>query len=498
MPLRDEVFVLAERSTYLCMAPSSATVFLGSLPLAWSAAHGGWLLHVSYWAADQVLRVRGPDGDHEYAVRAEPAAEKLTPEEWAALLADLDEWHPAVVAGDEGGHHGGQAIIGVPLSLLAIALVGTVRAVLAALDILLQRPRLASRTSDEYRRIHTVRRADEQTVAWLARHPAAALQMDWRTEERAQDPHVRVLLTQEMNDHPANRFIAGQLRRVISTLRRLGGALLAQKAEEEALTDAVAWSHARGARCLAAATALDARVHESWLGRLPGGEPTEAALSVVIGDPVYRRVHRLCDALLRPRWSATAESIAPVRPTFTLYELWAFFWLTRMLTEALPLPGRLIRPERLNTRTGSGAEWRAPGKGGRIRLCFNPRFPGWPPRVGAFRYSLTGPRRPDFTLCVSDRRGGAWYALDAKYRVGRSAIEDAFTSAHVYRDALRWPAFGGAPKGAWLIVPQGGPGVEQWFAPEFHNRWSLGAIAARPGDPRTSGLPKWLVERLPT
>lgn len=476
VPRRGDTWVVSERATYLLLAPASATVRLGALPLQWSGAHGGWLVPVSWWAAEQVLHVRAPDGEHRLPLRAEPEAGKLTGDEWAALLADLDAWLPAVTAGEEGGEHGGHALAGVPLPLLAAALAGTVGALLDAVTALLRSPRTAARTFDDQRRLHTVRRADAGVVRWLGRHPAAARQMDWRAQERAQDPFVRVVATEEGTDHPANRYLAGQLRRVAAVLREAGDALLARRGQEGELTDAVAWAHARGSRCHVASDALSRRVRECWLGRLPSGEPTEAALSVVRGDPVYRRVHRLCDALLRPRWSAAATAVAPVRPSFTLYEVWTLLWLARALEREVG-PGTWRRLARLHTRTGGGAEWRGPG----ARLVFNPTFRSWPPRDERLPHSLTGARRPDLVLTLETPEGPTWFALDAKYRVGRAAIEDAFTSVHVYRDALRWPAFGGAPRGVLLVAPRRTAGTEPWFEEGFHARFGMGVVEARPG-----------------
>jgi hypothetical protein len=476
VPRRGEAWVVTERSTYVLLAPATATVRLGPRALAWSGTHGGWLVPVSWWTAEQVLHVRDPDGERRLPLLAQPNADKLRGDEWAALLADLDGWLPAVTGGEEGGEHGGHSIAGIPLPALAAALAGTARALLDAVAGLLERPRLAHRIAEEQRRLHTVRRADAAVVRWLGRHPAAARQLDWDAEERDADPFVRVPAVEAHLDHPANRFLAGQLRRVVATLTRAGDSLLARRPREGELTDAVDWAHARGARCHAAADALARRVRASWLGAVPAGEATAAALAVLHGDPVYRRVHRYCDALLRPRWDAAAAAALPVRPTYTLYELWVFLWLARAMEPAAGR-GRWHRLERLQTRTGAGAAWRAPG----VRLVFNQPFPGWPPPDPDRPHSLTGPRRPDLALTLETAAGPAWFALDAKYRVGRAALMDAFTSAHVYRDALRWPKYGGAPRGVLLVCPRPGEDTAPWFDPAFHARWGIGAVVARPG-----------------
>lgn len=486
VPRLGDAWVVSERATYLLVAPASATVHLGPRPLAWSGAHGGWLVPVSWWAADQVLHVRDVDGERRLPLLAQPDSDKLEGDEWAALLGDLDAWLSAVTSGEEGGEHGGYAITGSPLPALAAALAGTARALLNAVEALLARPRHASQMTEEQRRLHTVRRADASIVRWLGRHPAAARQLDWRAEQRESDPFVRVAAVEERLDHPANRFLAGQIRRVAASLRSIGDALLARRVVDGELTDAVAWTHARGARCHAAADALNCRLRSSWLCTVPSGDATEAALTVVRGDAVYRRVHRLCDVLLRPRWSAAGAPALPVRPTFALYELWVFLGLARALEEHIG-PGRWRRLERLRTRTGAGAEWRASG----ARLIFNLPFTGWPPSDPTRPHSLTGLRRPDLALTLKTPSGPLWFALDAKYRVGHAALMDAFTSAHVYRDALRWPAFGGAPRGVLLVCPRPGGDTAPWFDPGFHAQWGIGAVIARPGA-EAPGLPEML------
>ena len=430
VPVREGVFVLGERITYVCTASPTARVRLGAQALTWSPGDGGWLVPVSYWAADQVLYVREGGTEVSYRVRAEPEPEKLTPEEWVALLEELDAWLPAVVGGQEGGEHGGHDSGGVPLPLLAPALAGSVRALLASVRDLLARPRAVARHVNEFRRLHTIRRADAPIVRWLSKRPDAQRQMIWQSEQRGQDLQVLSAQTEETLDQPAHRFLIGQLRRVVRRLQDAGTTLLAEREERDALTDAVAWAHARGARCRAAASALRTTLAGTWLSQLPSGEATGSTLSMLAGDPVYRRVHRLCGVLLRPRWFATAEPALPVRPTYTLFELWAFLRVARSLAALPMMRGGWRRLGRLTaSSTGSGAEWRAESPDCRVRLCFNPRFPGlsgFPAARAGSRFSLTKGRRPDLTLCVAQGGRTWWAVIDAKYRVEHGALEEAF------------------------------------------------------------------------
>jgi hypothetical protein len=337
-------------------------------------------------------------------------------------------------------------------------------------------------------------------VRWLSKRPDAQRQMNWQSEQRGQDLQVLSAQTEVTFDQPAHRFLIGQLRRVMMRLQDAGTTLLAEREERDALTDAVAWAHARGARCRAAASALKTTLVGTWLSQLPSGEATGSTLSMLAGDPVYRRVHRLCGVLLRPRWFATAEPAMPVRPTYTLFELWAFLRVARSLAALPRMRGGWRRLGRLtSSSTGSGAEWRAESSDCRVRLCFNPRFPGlsgFPAARAGSRFSLTKGRRPDLTLCVA-RGGRTWWAvIDAKYRVEHGALEEAFASVHIYRDSLRWPEFGGACAGGFLMVPKMERDTEGWFSDEFHRRWSMGAFSASPGQTPEPPLPAWIAQRL--
>src|SRR5690606_12861614 len=91
--------------------------------------------------------------------------------------------------------------------------------------------------------------------------------------------------------------------------------------------------------------------------------------------------------------------------------------------------------------TGAGAKCTYRLANGRtVTLEFNPTFRSyWTRNVevnATERFSLSGERRPDLVLTAS---GGdhesVWLPLDAKYRVKRDALANAFESVHIYRDS---------------------------------------------------------------
>ena len=79
------------------------------------------------------------------------------------------------------------------------------------------------------------------------------------------------------------------------------------------------------------------------------------------------------------------------------------------------------------------------------------------------------------------KREGRWIFLDAKYRVGRRNLEDAFQSVHIYRDSLRYDGYGGTCKAGCLLSPSTSPGSELWFSQEYRNDYLSGVWELKPG-----------------
>ncbi len=105
----------------------------------------------------------------------------------------------------------------------------------------------------------------------------------------------------------------------------------------------------------------------------------------------------------------------------------------------------------------------------------------------------------DWVVTWKPEQGEArWLCLDAKYRSEASQVADAFTSAHIYRDSLRWDGFGkeGCCAGAVLLVPATDPKGEHWFEKDFRDSHGVGAFQLTPGQPSPDALIGWLNERL--
>ncbi|HYO56971.1 nuclease domain-containing protein [Archangium sp.] len=93
---------------------------------------------------------------------------------------------------------------------------------------------------------------------------------------------------------------------------------------------------------------------------------------------------------------------------------------------------------------------------------------------------------------------GRWVCLDAKYRTGAQNVAEAFESAHIYRDALRWQDLGerGRCAGAVLLVPAMDRNTEPWFEKAFRDEHGVGVFCLTPGQRPPDSLMDWFREQL--
>ncbi len=485
-----ETFLLEEAQEWWIHLPGSrAEAVVESQTLHWDSHRGAFRLELPFAVGRMELLLSR--GDHRRAVplRVRPAGHKMDERTWATLLDDLHRWLPAVLGGLEGPRQGSVHTDGAEAPLLAEALLPLVPALEAALRQVLESPRLRTEDIRHDSPLHRTRAADRETVAWIARHPreAAWLNPARQSALTGTPPVLPVPSTRETLDHPVNRHVAWLVAGVIARLRGAAAALGSDSRNE--LRDRGAWSRARALACARAADGLDRQWRASPLRGLRAEPASESALLVVLDHPAYSQMHRLARRFLQARLQlAEGELAAATRPSFQLYELWCLLALQRLLADALG-PGwdsRWFGMSKLGAQSGSGADvrWKASREQEQITLHFNPTFE----RLRSLdrvhkRHSLSKERRPDFVLTRVSKAGRSWVALDAKYRVGVEALGDAMTSVHLYRDALRWPEFGGAAKGGFLVAPRKTADAALWFDPAFHTEHRMGVLALCPGSP---------------
>ena len=486
VPRRGGAWVLDEAQVYQLRAPGGPfQATLAGRPIPWEKTGLRLDLPMAVGRMDLSLVAAGYRTVLPLEIR--PAGSKLDEACWEALLADLEAWLPGLTTGAEGSRVGQVGLTGVSAPLLAEALLPLIPALERTLRALLEASRRRVRDRLEEVPLHRTKAVDRETMAWLCRHPreAAWLDPELALEQKGAPPSLPHRTTMDTLDHPANRHVAWLVLRVVQRMDETAHALNAVTGSK--LTDTAAWAHARADALRAAASRLRRMHRRSFLRALRPAPATESAMLVVMDQPLYARVHRLCRRLLAARFSLeTGSEATATRPSFHLYELWCFLAVKRVLEDALG-PSFQWRAAGLGKMlkldgSGTGAVFTASNKAATLQLLFNPRFPSALRKLkGRGPRSISSERRPDIVLTWATGQTRRWLVLDAKYRVGSQNLGQALESAHIYRDALRWPAFGGHCAGAWLLAPRRTTDADLWFQEEFHQEHGLGVLELRPG-----------------
>ncbi|MCP3143103.1 DUF2357 domain-containing protein [Pyxidicoccus xibeiensis] len=470
-------------------------VRFGGHELPRAVAANTFLLDVRHWGlAKQTLELKRIASQVvELQVEVIPRRDKLGEEQWLRLLSDLEQWLPALTTGLEGGLGGAVGAQGASAPFLALALLPLVSHLQAAVRQVVSAPRETLTEQHEEVRPRAVRRAQRDTVRWLASHPlAASAVLDSRPGMR--EPFVPRTRGEVSIDHPVNRYVRYLVREVTRRFDLLAERLDTHARAQEVVTDAPVWCQRRAERCRNAARSLRAVVSQGAFGKLVAEPPGEAAVLAVQDDPAYARVHRLGRLMLSPRFQlAQGPQGAPVRPSYELYELWTLLTLARGLQARFPqAPMKWRGLHALESGAALGTDgvsaWMDLPEG-TLGLYFNATFRSYFARGSATRWSLSMERRPDLVVTWAPREGDArWMVLDAKYRVSRTALSQALTSAHLYRDSLLWPEFGGRCGSALMVVPSVLEEVRPWADPGFIGEYGFGLVQATPGAVSASTL----------
>ncbi len=451
---------------------------------------GTLTIRPGHWIADAELRIQAsPDQVISIPVRVQPRQSKLTDTLWIGMLTDLENWLPGVSAGTEGGKSGNVGKEGVPLPFIAEALTPLLTVFERALQVLLENPRQRDITIQDDIPLRMVRKVDRETLRWVTRHPQLQEHLDpWKSLALpGPAPLISQRLTVEIIDHPANRYISWLVYEVESTLCRAADGL--DRAAAKGSEDSQLWCRSRANALRKGADRLLQLWRRSFLSRIQREPLSEAALQVVFDDPTYLQVHQIGRLFLNPLFRYETQQSAyqaAVRPSYSVYELWAFLAVCRQMRAALPdwkwagcKLSNLLDP----CSTGDGALFRAQDvSGGTVEIRFNATFASYFNRSNHKRWSISGERRPDITISYQPKNGeGRWLCLDAKYRVGRQNLADSFSSVHIYRDALRYDSFGGTCQAVLLLSPARSEDTAGWFSKEYINQYGAGVWEFKPG-----------------
>jgi hypothetical protein len=226
--------------------------------------------------------------------------------------------------------------------------------------------------------------------------------------------------------------------------------------------------------------------------------PRVTASAIWRSDPRYRRFQQLYRDMSLGIANIYGDFLnMPLARTFDLYELWCFL---RLLRAALRRHGGV--PADLSSlflADASGLTLAAgaiaiPLSGAGLTLCFQRRYREyWRETDGVGSYSRD--MQPDIVIedrGVEEMANLRLIVIDAKYRIG-GGLNDALSSAHMYRDAIvRQAGTGieGAVAAAYLLTPEAPFTAMAWrdtrmparlFHPAYRQTFRFGAVTLQPG-----------------
>lgn len=305
------------------------------------------------------------------------------------------------------------------------------------------------------------RRFDHQTVRHMRNRPAclAALLPDSEQGSSA-GLLFNVSRPYENFDNPANRALSATLRAVIRRTKEVASelsSLVDQPHQSETRTPLGPKIQRRLDFLRELAIGLERLQRSAPFSQLSRREISAAGLSAISAHPVYASAFRL-------GWFALRNGVVDERldeslwlcPTWEIYERWCFLKVVQALQQVyMDLTWDVSYPG----TSSDYIQYRGVGRGEVVTAWLQLTYPaGDAPAPKGFS-SVSGERRPDVTVLRESDAGTGFVVLDAKYRVSRSNVLDGMSSAHLYRDSLRWRGF--QPKVSLLLVPKGG--AVQWL-----------------------------------
>jgi len=325
-----------------------------------------------------------------------------------------------------------------------------------------------------------VRRADRQTALTALRSPHIVTALGHGDPSAALIealPLFDVPVTRQTLDSAANRCIATITRAVARRAIRLRSTLGAI-VEKESLSTTRSDLASRWLRRKAFLDKLVGRLRHaqsiSPLSDVTRTELSAAGLNAVSADPKYARAYRLGWRILRHGIEGPPDTEKLwISPTWEIYERWCFVRISTALK--VRLPKHDWRITRKHSSHASAALVGADQNEDRVELLLQPRFPAGDSGPRAGFHSISGMREPDIVITFQTKDEHRWVVLDAKYRTTRANVLDAMSSAHIYRDALRFR--GEKPMVSLLLVPRAGgaPWLEDEAFMQEHSVgiWSL-------------------------
>ena len=403
-----------------------------------------------------------------FALDVAPHTEKLSSDIFQSMLDQIWHFDPRLVLGTEPPRFqtGHQARITNPwLEYARLRSYGA--KFVRSLGAIARYPIRELRAERALLPLRYVRRTDRQTALGATRIPSLLATLKGRESALPSTealPLLDVPVTEETLDAAANRCIAMMTHAIAHRVVQLKETLeleIRREVSSATRSDLAArWPRRR--------EFLDRLVRQlrqaqrvSPIKDVTRREFSAAGLNAVSADPTYSRTYGLAWRILRHGVEGAPDSVQLwICPTWEIYERWCFV----RMAEAL----QANRPDycwSMAMGHKSSAKLALVGFRGddcRVELLLQPEFPAGDANSKSGFHSISGAREPDIVATFREGNQQRWCVFDAKYRTTRKNVLDAMSSAHIYRDALRWHQR--KPESAVILVPRSGgaPWMEEW------------------------------------
>ncbi len=508
LEIENDTILLEETQTYSLKVRDfvNTKVWLNALPLP-QQEYGEYCIKIGHWVGKSNLCIDVDGKLHNIPIVVQPRADKLSKDRWFSMLREIEDWLPGATLGGEGGLHGNVDNVGISSPLLADALIPLLPMLKQALKVLINQPRQLDKSIWIEQNLTTIRGCDHETMTWIIQHPDIGAWLDpWKAVElEGNGPPIPIRRTIDSNDHPANQYVAWLIFRITKKLEDTQKIFKKIANSRGGSDETSIWCQARSSRIDLWLSRVLRIIKNSFLSRIERRPASESALLTIFDDPIYARVHAIGRLFLSPLFTLdiSEDSFgAAVKPSYSIYEIWCYLalfnilkkylcdwqWTNSGLDKILSIIG-----------TGSGAFISAkhPSGGQVLNLSFNPRFVSYNARTNQPCWSISNERRPDFVISLKEKETeGAWLFFDAKYRIGRTNLGNAFESVHIYRDALHYDGYGDKCKAGCLLSPSMTTDSEEWFSKDFREKYSTGIWELKPGKGYPSEIAEWIMSKL--
>lgn len=303
-------------------------------------------------------------------------------------------------------------------------------------------------------------------------------------------------------DNPENRAVRSCLRRWRDWLERAAKSFEPKTHSGESEDAGIQRVWVR--RCRTMSRSLDRVLSESFFMEIGDGDERAADGSAIFRSVAgYQQFSRIRRDLGYGLSGVAGNWLdMPLAQTWRIYELWAFWKLARaatLLTGTSTVVVHGLKKDKDGTirSTANGELAMGIDAGRGLQILFQRRYAEYwvdRGRTGTFSREMI----PDVAIVVGPPGQEGLIVLDAKYRV-ESALSEALTSIHTYRDALVQETATETParivKGAYMVTPhvpgcigadwKSEPMPNRLFHPHYRGTFKFGAITLIPGHTTT-------------